>query len=60
VRAWSRCPPALAGQLAQVLDASVDPGTAYHFVGPKGEPVGAKLAACRRLLMDEVRRAPFA
>lgn len=46
--------------LVQLHDAVVDPGAAYHFVRPKGRPVGAKLAAFQRWLMDEVRRAPFA
>ena len=49
-----------SGQLAQVLDVSVEPGAAYYFVRPKGRPVGAKLAAFQRCLMDEVRRSPFA
>jgi len=49
-----------SGQLVQILDVSVDPGSAYYFVRPKGKPVGPKLAAFQRWLMDEVRRAPFA
>ena len=47
-------------QLAQLHDVTVDPGAAYYFVRPRGKPVGAKLAAFQRWLMDEVRRAPFA
>jgi len=49
-----------AGQLVQSFDVNADPGRAYHFVRPKGKPVGPKLAAFQRWLMDEVRRAPFA
>jgi DNA-binding transcriptional LysR family regulator len=49
-----------SGQLVQLLDVSVDPGAAYYYVRPRGRPVGAKLAAFQRWLMDEVRRAPFA
>jgi len=49
-----------SGQLAQLLDVTVDPGAAYYFVRPKGKPVGAKLVAFQRWLMDEVRRSPFA
>lgn len=50
----------LSGQLVQVLDVAVDPGAAYYFVRPRGRPVGAKVAAFQRWLMDEVRRSPFA
>ncbi|HEU5295499.1 MAG TPA: LysR substrate-binding domain-containing protein [Burkholderiaceae bacterium] len=49
-----------SGQLVQLLDVSVDPGAAYYFVRPRGRPLGTKLAAFQRWLMDEVRRAPFA
>ncbi|MDM0108082.1 LysR substrate-binding domain-containing protein [Variovorax sp. J22R24] len=49
-----------SGQLVQILDVHIDPGSAYYFVRPKGKPIGPKLAAFQRWLMDEVRRAPFA
>ena len=49
-----------SGQLVQLLDVTVDPGAAYYFIRPKGKPIGAKLAAFQRWLLDEVRRAPFA
>ena len=49
-----------SGLLVQLDDVSVDPGAAYYFVRPKGRPIGPKLAAFHRWLMDEVRRAPFA
>jgi DNA-binding transcriptional LysR family regulator len=49
-----------SGQLVQVREVTVDPACAYYFVRPKGKPVGAKVAAFRRWLMDEVRRSPFA
>jgi len=49
-----------SGQLVQLQDVTVDTGAAYYLVRPKGRPVGAKLAAFQRWLMDEVRRAPFA
>lgn len=47
-------------QLVRLRDVVVDPDAAYWFVVPRDRPVGAKLAAFRRWLMDEVRRAPFA
>jgi DNA-binding transcriptional LysR family regulator len=47
-------------QLVQLHDTTVDPGAAYYFVRPKDRPIGAKLAAFQRWLMDEVRRAPYA
>ena len=46
-----------SGQLVQLLDVSVDPGAAYYFIRPKGKPIGAKLTAFQRWLMDEVRRS---
>ncbi|MDM0116368.1 LysR substrate-binding domain-containing protein [Variovorax sp. J22R133] len=49
-----------SGQLVQMLAVKVDPGAAYYFVRPKGKPVGAKLAAFQRWLLEEVRRSPFA
>ncbi|MEJ8850198.1 LysR substrate-binding domain-containing protein [Variovorax rhizosphaerae] len=49
-----------SGQLVQLQEAKVNPDAAYYFVRPKGKPVGARLAAFQRWLLDEVRRAPFA
>lgn len=49
-----------SGQLVRPFAVSIDPGSAYYLLRPRGRPVGRNLAAFTRWLMDEVKRDPMA
>jgi DNA-binding transcriptional LysR family regulator len=49
-----------SGQLIQPFGVSVDPGSAYYLVRPRGKPIGPNLAAFSKWLKDEAAAAPFA
>jgi DNA-binding transcriptional LysR family regulator len=48
------------GQLVQLLDVEVDSGCGYYLVRPKDRPIGQKLEAFIRWILDEARLRPYA
>lgn len=48
------------GLLRAPFDVTVDPGSAYYLLTPKGKPVGRRLQLFSAWLMSEVANDPFA
>jgi len=49
-----------SGQLIQLLDVEVESGCGYYLVRPKDRPVGRKLKAFTRWILDEAKQNPYA